>query len=247
MTPEIRHSDGGVTKENREAALATHAPLLGGLFEAAGTVLISVHSYKRILASGETKYAHASPLLRYQDNNKDKILIFKKKFGGTFRPALGYIDSYQWTVVGHEAVEVATAIQPFAPSRSEIIFAFRNWQNAEDNDEKLSIAHEVKGAAARQLQPREVYTELLENNAFLAGVFEAGGFLTVARGGKRVLVLNTHNTNLREAIKAEFGGSITTKKSGSLSLQIYREDAIARIFSLISPHLITPLAGGKNS
>ena len=239
MTPEIVLPSGNQPKESSEINLGMYAPLLGGMFETAGTMLINVNRIRKQLPSGERIYTYASPILRYKDNRAAKVRRFKDIFGGSFRPD-GRYNSYQWTVLGDDAVELAIAMEPFAPSRSEVINAFRNWQNEGDHDERLSIAGEVKGEA-KQIQPKEVYAALLENDAFLAGIFEARGFLTTGRDGKRILAINTTNANLRKAIQEEFGGALTTKKSKSVSLQIYSEQEIGRIISVISPRLITPL------
>lgn len=157
------------------------------------------------------------------------------------------VNSYRWYIKSEDAVELAVFIQDYSPSRAEAIAAFQNWINTEDLAERVVIAREFNEAARTEQTSalKEKYKDLVKNPLFVAGIFESRGLLFSRKRGDQtldpVIIINSENVQLLEAIKEKYGGGISLATDNSRTLSIGRE-ATKAVLQIITPHLISPIS-----
>lgn len=193
------------------------APLLGGFFEPGGGLNLAVKRDCRRLASGSlVVYTYVDPFIHYANNSPDNAQWLYNLFGGTIIKD-HRASSWRWGVRGTKALEIARAIEPFAPSRREQIASWENLYATDDIEEKLKIVRDLKHSDF-QYQARlsvDDYQELIANPKFLAGVYRSRGVQSELyhQGEENPwqvrLRIITSNQILLQTIQSSCGGAIS--------------------------------------
>lgn len=164
-----------ITPEH-EISIMKHAALLGGLFETAGHISIAEKTRLRNLKSKGTVYrTTVNSIITFTDNREAKIYKFMEMFGGYVRPS-SINASWKWCTESLKALKIAEAIYDYAPQRMSQLALIEALGRTDDLAERLVIAEKFKNLS-RRTPVLSDYGALLSNPEFLAGVFEARGFL----------------------------------------------------------------------
>lgn len=240
MTPE--HDQRSMLAYHQEAGevLNPHAgAFLGGMFEISGNMTLESGFLNKTLAGGQVvEYFYTRPVVSYNDTRSGKIERLIEVFGGASLKD-NKSNSFMWFVKSKKAVELATQMSPYAPSRTRMITAFQEWLNSDDMAEKLQIADVARRGATQTNagMTQDNYSALVRNPEFMAGVVDARGALDIREGNPRYLIITSMNGALLEAIKAAYSGGITEATPKSKALAISRHPA-ASLMSKVAPHLL---------
>jgi hypothetical protein len=188
------------------------------------------------------------PYVKLEDNNASRVHIIKDLFGGRVRTV---DSSTRWTVYDEEAIYLANAIVPFAPSRRVFARRFNEWQDA-DLGEKLEIGSSLK-ARARSAVSVEEYLYLLENPSSLAGLFDARGKkYKNGRANNPQVLFTTKNRVVLEALLCKYsvGSNLFPSRSqdkmkdwesvGSFTLRMTSARTISQLTDTIAEYVKFP-------
>lgn len=195
----------------KEFPIDDYQQWLGGLFEVGGAIFFKKHVANR----GIHQYIYYYPTIELSDNDENRVRRFQQIVGGAIYHTRK--NSYRCSVKGTNAVYLAQLMARFSPSRSEIITAFENWENA-DTDERIAIAQEVSESDTETNLTRNDYTWLVRSAPFVAGVIDSRAVFSVNEtfrpGGDKSygwiiprMTITTLNVPLIEALQERFGGS----------------------------------------
>ena len=70
------------TTEKQERERRDRAAFLGGIFAAGGRISFNIENQTRIVAGVERVYNYAYPIIKFSDENTDKMIKLKELFGG---------------------------------------------------------------------------------------------------------------------------------------------------------------------
>lgn len=135
----------------KEFPIYDYQQWLGGLFEVGGAIFFKKHVANR----GIHQYIYYYPTIELSDNDENRVRRFQQIVGGAIYHTRK--NSYRCSIKGTNAVYLAQLMAQFSPSRSEIITAFENWENA-DTDERIAIAQEVSESDTETNLTRNDYT-----------------------------------------------------------------------------------------
>lgn len=239
LKPEITQIVLAKKVEQEERSLLDKGAFLAGFFEARGNMGIYPKRTVGVTKSGDKyKNVHVNPSLAYNDTDQEKLIRLQRRFGGNI-----YQNdderSFRWSLNGYRAVELSREMEPFVQRRREVTYAFSNWIN-ETKEERLQSVSDLKQASTSDLSP-ELYIDTLDNLAFSAGVYEAGGVIEKRiRGGKsyRTVSINAQNPALLEAMKNKWGGYVQELKPNSRYLKM-GQTASREFIQAISPFLVS--------
>lgn len=206
------YAEGGSDAEHKEFPLYDYQQWLGGIFEAGGAMYFEIMEQTRL---GRT-HIYAYPFIKLSDNDEMRVKKFQNLVGGKINRS--GINTHQWWMMGEKAVALAQEMAPFSPSRSEIITAFENWEQAEI-EERIEIAREVSESETENNLTKNDYRLLVCSAPFLAGVLDARASFymneTFNPGSDKSygwvfprMHLNTTNVPLVEALQERYGGNI---------------------------------------
>jgi hypothetical protein len=182
-----------------ETLPAQHGEWLGGIFEAAGGM-----GFLAYLRKGKI---YTYPYLHLVDNDLSRIELFKDMLGdGRLIGLKG--NSCEWRLEGKRAVMVASAFGDYAPSRSGVIDAFKEWEVSSSQKDREIIAGRIR-ATERTAVIKEDYSGLIKNPKFLAGTLDARGSVYVhANGNTLTFSAASMNRQLLEALAGNYGGYV---------------------------------------
>lgn len=123
-------------------------------------------------------------------------------------------------------------MEPYAPSRQEIITAFSNWESAGSADERIEVAKSSRNKVVVELDATN-YTRLVKDPDFLAGIIDGRGYVAVQESFNettndeygwisRRLRISTRNRPLLEALQQEYSGSIQAVVTKGSMLKVGR-------------------------
>ena len=195
-------------KDIKEIPVYNFPAWLGGFFSTGGRM-----SLEKVI-DRKHSYINYYPRLRIGDNSLDRIHNLELLIGGRYH---SQGKKYYWrTTNSQHAIDLALIIAPFTPSRSEIILAFENWQNA-TMDERREIGESMAHNIHQPLSDPQLYTELIQNSDFFTGVLDCRAIFfsdnnTRNYGQKSYsyerMHLNTVNIGLASAIQQTYGGRL---------------------------------------
>ncbi len=192
-------------KENQELHQKQATRWTAGIFESAGTMRFHIGE---IMTDPIIEYTKSDPSI------SDRLISL---YGGQpyFR-RLTRGTSSKWHLAGEEAIQLAKSLGSLAPSRASFITIATNW-------EAMSLA-ERKKAASDYNTKREttttspMYSKLVRDPAFMAGVLDARGSLYIGEeDGKKYHTVEVSSTNitLLNALKTAYEGSVTITSDAS--------------------------------
>lgn len=202
--------------ETKEFEVVNFPGWLGGIFETGGWMRLYItHQTKK-----GRKYTYAYPEIGLIDNSLDRLRNLKLCAGGNISHFSER--SFRWYTVSEQAVWLAQLMVPYAPSREEIIIAFRNWEQASSIDERLEIAMALRKSPLPELTSED-YVNLVRNPEFLAVVIDNRGCIYMAKALEKStdthswiypkMSLYSTNRPLIEALQQTYGGYIEARIS----------------------------------
>lgn len=185
------------------------AAWFGGAIEAGGTVSIGVSSYWK---SGARR-VKTQPHIEIHSHDQLMLRRLYEVYGGSIKDLF-------WGKGGYTAAEIVASTLPYTVARREHALAMQNWLNAENIDEKVRIAGELKGRAWQEDSEPESYAELLRNPAFVAGIFDSRGYMQVRTAHTdrdkedhaQYVHVGSKNIGLLKALESHFGGVVKVVK-----------------------------------
>jgi len=181
------------------------ASWFGGVLEAGATASIGV-------SNSTDKSGHQRiktlPYVEIHTSSQPMLDRLHRTYGGMRKPKF-------WSKGGKLAAELVGATFPFTIGRQEHALAMKNWLLAENLDEQIAIARDLKGREWQQTGDLLAYRELVKNPAFVAGALDSRAYiatrnlqndhtLTIHMGSKNIPLLN--------ALRSIFGGQIRIAK-----------------------------------
>lgn len=186
---------------------------LAGFFEIGGWLGfgISTTTNKQLRS-----YEYAYPRAAVVDNHIPKLKKLALLLGGV----VGSVHDEKrnetnnvWTLSQSElVVYLAERMRQYSPSHQETIFAFENWINTDDREERIKIAQELREVEKPDLSIGD-YLPLVTNAKFLAGVLDNRGIILSQEHMYGLygyitpgLKINSTNGPLLEALQLIYGG-----------------------------------------
>lgn len=218
--------------ESHESLQSYSPAWLAAIFEVASS--IDFHTIRPMQKSGIRTYSY--PLLTITDSDPDKMQKFQGIVGGRV-----YVNikrgSNQWYIMGQPAVDIAIDMAPHAPSRTKIIEAFVNWENAGSMEEKVEIAQEMKSHNRTDVK-EEDYENLVRDPDFLAGVIDSRGSIFMSehispRGTSYGWVnpqldINSTNIALLKALRNEYDGHTHINYEKGETIEVSSREYVAK-------------------
>jgi hypothetical protein len=229
--------------EQQKANIQAHARWLAGLFEVGGTM--SAQTGQR--PDGATR---ADLYLQISDNNELRTRRLAEHFGGyMYRNTRPTTTTWIWTMVTDRARTVASAVQPYAPSRKPFIDLANKWDDL-TADQRVSEARKIIASPRserRAITNPQDYEHLVADPEFVAGVIDARGGLygrpVPYQNAPRIQVATT-NKALLAALQERYGGVLRTigtqDTNTAPSGTVWRLDGAPAkaLYPQIRPHLL---------
>lgn len=151
------------------------------------------------------------PKKSYSDNREGKIKRLREFFGGRIIPDTDS-RSREWRIESDAALFLTETVALYSPSSTHALIAFKKWELTDNYEERLAIAKEYKLSRKKGFNlSTSDYRDLVDNPAFMAGVFEGAGALYYRKNRKRILDkehpfigFSIKNNALREAIRLKY-------------------------------------------
>ena len=196
---------------------------LGGAFEAGGWMGAFLHG---TVVKGK-KYSYGNLGISLNDSEEETMIAFQSIVGGKIYKEKGD-NSWALKVSSRGIPLIASAIENYAPSRSEFIALALLWDEM-TIEERIEAVTEFKdsiGPGGRVKVDVTQYQNLVRLPEFLAGVVDARGKPAVTqRHGVREntqdpsIRIGSPNRALLEAIQIEYGGVLNEAITGIESKQ----------------------------
>lgn len=230
---------------SKEQFLRTKALYLAGIFEAGGGISLSVGTFSTKDGSGHNHSARAA--IYFNDENSEAIKSIAGMFGGSASPIKEDRPKNRWVVSDTEKIlPILEQIYPYALSRRKEIKIFQNCMGANPDGGKLRFAEDFVRYVRQEKQypDKEAYGKLLDEPAFLAGVYDARGhfYPTPSSDTFSCVQIGSLNRPLILAMREKFGGSTVTiaEKKEHERLTLTRVDGY-RFLHKIGPYRGTQL------
>lgn len=181
---------------------------MGGAFEIGGGLSFVMQRDSR----GNPNNVYIRLLMILTDTDRAWIEKLQKLFGGAIGRANE--NSFQWRLFGIRARALTELMEPYAPSRRDIIVAAR-LSDELDTEGRLELVEEMRGLDRISRVTEGDYKQLVQDNLFLTGIIETRRRLATRVDnvkGKdytnRLLFIHSINRPLLDALKGEYGGAI---------------------------------------
>lgn len=198
-------SHGGMVTPEQGEQLISHAPWLGGIFETAGTITITG-------GRSTDPNPRVTPDLSLIDNSRDRLLAFHTITGFPLTQATPH--SWVAQTQGGRVVSFAETIEPFAPSRQQIIAAIKAlpYQSPE---QQLQVARTVPYLDRFQDLTPDHYSDFVKNPAQVAGAIDVRGIFAHTLPD---ISLVSRNIPLLKALQETFRGSLEYTEEGEVKM-----------------------------
>lgn len=188
-----------------------NAKFLAGIFEMGAGMSIE-HKIATVAgASGVLRQKQqVQSQIYFTDTSEEKIKQMELMFGGKSRELKG-TNSWRWSASGSEALHVLNSIQSFAPNRQEEIKAFQRLAEMNTLEDKIAIS---KAMSLYNNSPKSYpdpieYKHLVQDPAFIAGVYESRGNVYVNNEEDTPLNMTSLNISLLTVLQEQYGGSVS--------------------------------------
>lgn len=168
------------------------------------------------------QYRIATPIIELVDNNKQRMEALGVLCGVTIRPQRG---TYFLGVSGKKATDLADLISGYSPSRKAIITSFQEWKGADSKEERYDIAKSFNPQDMDAEIDPAVYSWLVAQPEFLAGVFDwRGDEMGGSDRDTYKIGVPSQNSLMLEVLARTYGGRFTPIENERKKTKYGRED-----------------------
>lgn len=201
LQEQLRPSGIAILKANEEARIENFA----GMFEIGG------HAGFRVQPVKGGKHGYVYSVFR-MNNNASRTQAVYEIYGGNRCQRTPI--SWAWGISGSDALELAVAIEHFAPARATVIEAIRRCEQLKSFEDRLDVRNSLKGKYMLLNLDSRAYEDLVKLPAFVAGVLNAREVIhpEERRDIKFYNIdIASKNRALLQSLKDQFGGSLNPR------------------------------------